>query len=103
MKSQLSLRKQWPFWISGAFVGLAEVMHYVAFGKPIHLTTGLVQMTSALEQTLAPGLNWWSRAYQPDVHWGTIGIVLGAWLVTRMEWESRSWRRYPNVNLWLAF
>ncbi|QQO53128.1 MAG: YeeE/YedE family protein [Thiohalocapsa sp. PB-PSB1] len=103
MKSQLSLRKQWPFWISGVFVGLAEVMHYVAFGKPIHLTTGLVQMTSALEQTLAPGLDWWSRAYQPDVHWGIIGIVLGAWLVTRMERESRSWRRYPNVNLWLAF
>jgi hypothetical protein len=53
MKFQLSLRKQWPFWVSGVFVGIAEVMHYVAFGKPIHLTTGLVQMTSALEQTLA--------------------------------------------------
>jgi uncharacterized membrane protein YedE/YeeE len=52
---------------------------------------------------MAPGLDWWSRAYQPDVHWGIIGIVLGAWLVTRMERESRSWRRYPNVNLWLAF
>jgi len=103
MKFQLSLRKQWPFWVSGVFVGIAEVMHYVAFGKPIHLTTGLVQMTSALEQTLAPGLDWWSRAYRPDVHWGIIGIVLGAWLVTRMERESRSWRRYPRANLWLAF
>ncbi|WPL18230.1 putative inner membrane protein [Thiorhodovibrio winogradskyi] len=103
MTLHLSLRKQWPFWVSGVFVGVAEVMHYIAFGKPINLTTGLVQMTSALEQTLAPGLDWWSRAFAPDVHWGILGIILGAWLVARMEGESRRWRRYPRVNLWLAF
>jgi hypothetical protein len=100
---KLTLRRQWPFWVSGVFVGVAEVMHYIVFGTPIHLTTGLVQMTSALEQTLAPSLDWWSRAYHPDVHWGIIGIIFGAWLVTRMERESRSWRRYPRTNLWLAF
>jgi uncharacterized membrane protein YedE/YeeE len=103
MKFPLSLRKQWPFWVSGVFVGVAEVMHYIVFDKPIHLTTGLVQMTSALEQTLAPAADWWSRAYHPDVHWGIVGILLGAWLVTRMERESRSWRRYPRRSLWLAF
>jgi hypothetical protein len=103
MAFSLSLKKQWPFWVSGVFVGVAEVMHYIAFGKPINLTTGLVQMTSALEQTIAPGLDWWSRAFNPDVHWGIIGILIGAWLVTRMEGESRSWRRYPRKSLWLAF
>lgn len=57
-----SLRKQWPFWVSGVFVGVAEVMNYIVLGQPIHLTTGLVEMTAALEQTVAPGIDWWSRA-----------------------------------------
>jgi uncharacterized membrane protein YedE/YeeE len=99
----LSLRKQWPFWISGIFVGVAEIMNYIVLEKPIGLTTGLVEMTAAFEQTVAPGIDWWSRAYDPNVHWIIIGVVLGAWLVARAERESRGWIKYPARELVLAF
>ena len=91
----LSLRRQWPFWISGVFVGIAEIMNYIVLEKPIGLTTGLVEMTAAFEQTVAPGIDWWSRAYDPNVHWIIIGVVIGAWLVARAEGESRGWIKYP--------
>ena len=99
----LSLKKQWPFWVSGVFVGIAEIMNYVVLHKPIGLTTGLVEMTAALEQTVAPGIDWWSRAYDPNVHWIIIGVVVGAWLVARAEGESRNWVKYPVKELILAF
>ncbi len=97
------LRNQWPFWISGVFVGVAEVMNYVALEKPIGLTTGLVEMTAAAEKTLAPGLGWWSDVYDPNVHWIIIGVILGAFFVARMEGESRGWVKYPKRALVLAF
>jgi uncharacterized membrane protein YedE/YeeE len=99
----LSLRKQWPFWVSGVFVGIAEIMNYIVLEKPIGLTTGLVEMTAAFEQTVAPGIDWWSRAYDPNVHWIIIGVVVGAWLVARAERESRGWVKYPARELVLAF
>jgi uncharacterized membrane protein YedE/YeeE len=99
----LSLRKQWPFWVSGVFVGVAEIMNYIVLEKPIGLTTGLVEMTAAFEQTVAPGIDWWSRAYDPNVHWIIIGVVVGAWLVARAERESRGWIKYPISELVLAF
>ncbi len=104
----LSLRKQWPFWISGVFVGVAEIMNYLALGRPIGLTTGLVEMTSAAERTVArvtgaPGMDWWSRAYDPNVHWIIIGVLIGAWLVARAEKESRGWVKYPVRELVLSF
>ena len=99
----LSLRKQWPFWVSGVFVGIAEIMNYIVLHKPIGLTTGLVEMTAALEQTVAPGIDWWSRSYDPNVHWIIIGVVVGAWLVARAEGESRGWVKYPTRELVLAF
>jgi len=99
----LSLRKQWPFWISGVFVGVAEIMNYIVLQKPIGLTTGLVEMTAAFERTVAPGIDWWSRAYDPNVHWIIIGVVVGAWLVARAEGESRGWIKYPARELILAF
>ena len=99
----LSLRKQWPFWISGVFVGVAEIMNYIVLHKPIGLTTGLVEMTAAFEQTVAPDIDWWSRSYDPNVHWIIIGVVVGAWLVSRAEGESRGWIKYPVRELVLAF
>lgn len=99
----LSMRKQWPFWVSGVFVGIAEIMNYIVLEKPIGLTTGLVEMTAAFEQTVAPGVDWWSRAYDPNVHWIIIGVVIGAWLVARAERESRGWVKYPARELVLAF
>ena len=104
----LSLRKQWPFWVSGVFVGIAEIMNYGALGRPIGLTTGLVEMTSAAERTVArvtgfEGMDWWSRAYDPNVHWIIIGVLVGSWLVARAERESRGWVNFPKRELILAF
>lgn len=99
----LNMRKQWPFWVSGVFVGVAEIMNYLVLEKPIGLTTGLVEMTAAFEQTVAPGVDWWSRAYDPNVHWIIIGVVIGAWVVARAERESRGWIKYPARELVLAF
>ena len=103
----LSLRKQWPFWIGGVAVGIAEIMNYIALGRPIGLTTGLVEMTSAAEQTVSKvtgiSTDWWSRAYDPNVHWIIIGVLVGAWLVNRAEKESRGWVKYPTRELVLAF
>jgi hypothetical protein len=45
----LSLRKQWPCWVSGVFVGVAGIMDHIVHEKPIGLTTGLVEMTAAIE------------------------------------------------------
>jgi len=100
---KLSLHKQWPFWVSGVFVGVAEIMNYIVLEKPIGLTTGLVEMTAAFEQTIVPDIDWWSRAYDPNVHWIIIGVVVGAWLVARAENESRGWVKYPAKELLLAF
>ncbi|MCC2096044.1 MAG: YeeE/YedE family protein [Hyphomicrobiales bacterium] len=97
------MRRQWPFWVSGLFVGIAEIMNYSVLHHPIGLTTGLVEMTSAMERTFVPGADWWSGAYRPNVHWIIIGVVVGAWLVARAEGESRSWRKYPVSELVLAF
>ena len=100
----LSLKKQWPFWVSGVFVGVAEIMNYIVLEKPIGLTTGLVEMTAAMQQTVLPeSIDWWSRAYDPNVHWIIIGVVVGAWLVARAEGESRGWVKYPARELMLAF
>ncbi len=100
----LSLKKQWPFWVSGVFVGVAEIMNYIVLEKPIGLTTGLVEMTAAMQQTVLPeSIDWWSRAYDPNVHWIIIGVVVGAWLVARAEGESRGWVKYPARELVLAF
>ncbi len=99
----LSLKKQWPFWVSGVFVGVAEIMNYIVLEKPIGLTTGLVEMTAAMQQTVLPeSVDWWSRAYDPNVHWIIIGVVVGAWLVARAEGESRGWVKYPARELMLA-
>jgi len=99
----LSLKKQWPFWVSGVFVGVAEIMNYIALEKPIGLTTGLVEMTAAMEKTVSPKTEFWSGAYDPNVHWIIIGVVIGAWLVSRAEGESRGWVKYPRRELVLAF
>jgi len=99
----LSLKRQWPFWVSGVFVGIAEIMNYIVLEKPIGLTTGLVEMTAAMEKTVSPKSELWSGAYDPNVHWIIIGVVLGAWLVSRAEGESRGWIKYPRRELILAF
>jgi len=97
------VRKQWPFWLGGVFVGIAEILYYIYSGNYdfIVVTTGFAQMYAASEQFL--GLDWVSRVYEPGIHWTIIGALLGARLVGLGEGEVRSWVRYDKRMLVLAF
>ncbi len=97
------ITKQWPFWLGGLFVGLAEILYYIQSDNYdfIVVTTGFAQMYAASEQFL--GIDWVGRVYQPGIHWTIIGAIVGAFLVGIGERESRSWVHYNRRMLLLAF
>jgi hypothetical protein len=94
-------RRQWPFAVGGLLVGLGEAVYFLRFGKFIPVTTGLAKMFSTVEANITH-TSTISRAYAPDVHWIIIGALLGAWLVGRLEGESRSWVKYSPGMLLVA-
>ena len=94
-------KKQWPFALGGAVVGLGEAVYFLMFGKFIPVTTGLAKMFSSVEANVT-GTETISRLYPPDVHWIIIGALLGAWFVGRLEGESRNWVKYSPGMLLLA-
>lgn len=96
------VRSQWPFWLGGLFVGLAEIVFYLRYDYFIPVTTGLAQMYAVTEQRLL-GLDFVARVYEPGIHWVIVGAVAAAWLVARLEGESRAWVRYDRRMLALAF
>jgi hypothetical protein len=95
-------RNQWPFWLGGLFVGLAEIVFYFKYDYFIPVTTGLAQMYAVTEQRLL-GLDLVARVYEPGIHWVIVGAVAAAWLAARVEGESRAWVRYRPRMLMLAF
>jgi len=97
------ITRQWPFWLGGLFVGIAEIVYYIHSGHYdfIVVTTGFAQMYAASEQFL--GLDWVGRVYQPGIHWTIIGAILGAFLVGLGERELRGWVHYNRRMLILAF
>ncbi len=95
-------RHQWPFWLGGVLVGLAEIIFYYHTDMFIVVTTGLAQMFAVSEEHLF-GIDWVSRVYEPGVHWTILAAVLGARLVAINERESRGWVRYEWKMLLLAF
>jgi len=96
------LRRQWSFVLGGFVVGIGEAVHYLYFKKFIMVTTGLAWMFSTVEQNLGLG-KLVSRFYEPNVHWVIIGALLAAWLVGRLEGESRNWVKYSPGMLLIAF
>ncbi len=100
---QALITRQWPFWLGGLFVGIAEIVYYIHSGHHdfIVVTTGFAQMYAASEQFL--GLDWVGRVYQPGIHWTIIGAILGAVLVGIAERELRGWVHYNRRMLLLAF
>jgi uncharacterized membrane protein YedE/YeeE len=96
------IRAQWPFWLGGVAVGLTEILFYSRYDHFIPVTTGLAQMYAASEHYLF-GLDWLSRVSAAGIHWIIVGAVLGAWIVARMEGESRAWVRYHPRMLAMAF
>jgi len=95
-------KRQWPFAIGGAIVGLGEAIYFLRFGKFIPVTTGLAKMFATVEANITQ-TNTISKLYSPDIHWIIIGALLGAWLVGRMEGESRNWVKYSPGMLAVAF
>jgi len=93
---------QWPFWLGGLFVGLAEILFYYKYDMFIVVTTGFAQMYAVSEEYLF-GIDWVARLYEPGVHWVIIGAVLGARLVATAEGESRGWVHYHWPMLTLSF
>lgn len=96
------ITKQWPFWLGGVLVGLAEIVFYYHTDMFIVVTTGLAQMFAVGEEHLF-GIDWVARVYEPGVHWTIIAALLGARLVAVMEGESRGWVKYNWKMLLLAF
>lgn len=95
------LHRQWPFWLGGLLVGLAEVLFYLHTDMFIVVTTGLAQMFAVTEELV--GLDWVARVYEPGIHWTIIAAVLGARLVAVHERESRGWVKYDWRMLTMAF
>jgi uncharacterized membrane protein YedE/YeeE len=95
------LTQQWPFWLGGLFVGMAEILFYYHYDMFIVVTTGFAQMYATSEKYLL-GINWVGRVYEPGIHWVILGAVLGARLVALAEGESRAWVFYHWRMLLLA-
>ena len=72
---QKLITKQWPFWLGGLFVGLAEIVFYYHYDMFIVVTTGLAQMFAVTEQKVL-GIDWVAR-----------GIV--AWMMREMRAVAR--------------
>lgn len=96
------LQRQWPFWLGGVFVGLAEVVFYLRYDYFIPVTTGLAQMYAVSERYLF-GVDFVARVYPPGIHWVIVGAVFAAWAVARMERDSRAWVHYNHKMMLLAF
>lgn len=96
------LSKQWPFWLGGIFVGLAEIIFYYHYDMFIVVTTGLAQMFAVSEVKLF-GVDWVARLYEPGIYWFILFAILGARMAGVAEKESRDWVRYDGVMLLLAF
>ncbi len=94
-------KRQWPFAVGGAIVGLGEAIYFLMSGKFIPVTTGLAKMFSTVEANITH-TNTISKVYSPDIHWIIIGALVGAWLVGRLEGESRNWVKYSPGMLLLA-
>jgi uncharacterized membrane protein YedE/YeeE len=96
------IRSQWPFWLGGLFVGLAEIIFYFHYDMFIVVTTGLAQMFAVTEIKVF-NVDWIARVYEPGVYWFIVATVLGARLVAMGEKESRGWVKYDGRMLCLAF
>lgn len=127
---QRVLTRQWSFFWAGITFGIAQIVYMVGVwisavqkGKtpqlePITVTTDLGRMFRGLELSIyqlfalpdfqlygnsVNGIAVSSGAFVPGVGWPIVGMMLGGWLVARLERESRTWVYYPSHVLWISF
>lgn len=123
-------RAQWSFFWAGITFGVAQVIYMVGLwvekvqaGKtptlsPITVTTDLGKMFRGMEVSFyhlfdLPDFQLYGKAidgvaatggaFIPGIGWPIVGMIIGGWLVTRMERESRSWVYYPPKVLFISF
>ncbi len=131
-KSLLSraMTKQWSFLWAGITFGIAQIIYMVGLWvqkveaghapslKPITVTTDLGKMFRGLEVAFynvfaLPDFELYGKAidgvaatggaFIPGVGWPIVGMMIGGWLVTRAEKESRIWAHYPAKVLFVSF
>ncbi len=125
-----ALTRQWPFFWAGITFGVAQIIYMVGLWiqkvqaghtpllKPITVTTDLGKMFRGLEVSFynlfnLPDFELYGRAidgvastggaFIPGVGWPIVGMMIGGWLVTRAEKESRIWAHYPAKVLAVSF
>lgn len=96
------MRIQWPFWLAGLLIGIAEVLYYVKTQTFITFTTSIGQMFAGLE-TLFFHHSMMARAFSPDINWVLIGVIIGGSVVAAIEREYRFWVKYNAKALMFAF
>jgi len=121
---------QWSFFWAGITFGIAQIIYMVglwihkaeagkdALLKPITVTTDLGKMFRGMEVTFyrlfdlpdfqlygkaVEGVASTGGAFVPGIGWAIVGMIMGGWLVSRMEKESRSWAYYPPKILLVSF
>jgi hypothetical protein len=123
------LRRQWSFFWAGVVFGVAQIVYMVALwlqawnqggvaeSTPITVTTDLGKMFRGMEMFLydlfnQPDFQLYGHsvdgvasggAFVPGVGWPIIGMILGGYLVARLEREHRTWVKYSPRILAISF
>lgn len=123
-------KAQWSFFWAGITFGFAQIIYMVGLWiqnieagkvatlKPITVTTDLGKMFRGMEVAFyqlfdlpdfqlygkaIDGVATTGGAFIPGIGWPIVGMIIGGFLVSRMEKESRSWAYYPPKILFISF
>ena len=123
-------RAQWSFFWAGITFGIAQIVYMLGLWiqkleaggtpvlKPITVTTDLGKMFRGLETFIyrlfdlpdfelygkaVDGIASTGGAFVPGIGWPIVGMMIGGFLVARMERESRSWAYYSPRVLLISF
>jgi len=123
-------RVQWSFFWAGITFGIAQIVYMLGLWiqkveaggtpvlKPITVTTDLGKMFRGLETFIyrlfdLPDFELYGKAvdgvasvggaFVPGIGWPIVGMMIGGFLVSRMERESRSWAYYSPRVLLISF
>jgi len=121
---------QWSFFWAGITFGIAQIIYMIGLWiqtansggtpvlKPITVTTDLGKMFRGMEVGFyrlfdlsdyqlygkaIDGVASTGGAFVPGIGWPIVGMIIGGFLVSRMERESRAWAYYSPKVLWIAF
>jgi uncharacterized membrane protein YedE/YeeE len=123
-------KAQWSFFWAGITFGIAQVIYMIGLwvekaqaGKaatltPITVTTDLGKMFRGMEVAFyrlfdLPDFQLYGKAidgvaasggaFIPGIGWPIVGMIVGGFLVARLERESRSWAYYPPRVILISF